>query len=622
MNQTSLSAPVPALPPEPSEVKDIASKPRAAGGWHAWSHLWPRMSLRRWLTWPFVTLITGLSLTIGILSYVTGSNAVNTMTEKLLLEMADRIGQAIDRHVVGSAAALEAAFPDGLAAPMSVEADMASLRSRFWIATSLHLDPNNYVYYGNSQGQFFGLWRHSRSEGELRFKLKPEEPRSFQRFVGLDGALAPPTFEARVYDPRARPWFLAGQANSSHAWTSIYIDYSTSELVATRARRVLDARGQFAGAVATDLSLRALNDFVRGLRQTTNGVAFIIEADGNLIASSRTANVSRGSDGNNVRVNVANSVDAVERAAFAAVQNMRNRAAADATPGTGSLLFKGPSDETIALAFEQIKDAVGLDWIVVVAVPRSDLLGGITRNVVRTSLVAAAAALAALLMGLAILGWIARDLGRLAQAARAIGEGGTEQPIGIHRKDEIGELAQRFTQMQKRLRTDHLTGLVNREALVQRIEQRILRHRRASDLQAFAVLFIDIDDFKLVNDRWGHEAGDQVLIEIGKRLRATTRNDDRVCRYAGDEFVILLDTVDGPVMAEQVREKIERELRQPLINADESLAALPKEPIPLSGSVGLAMFNTQDNFADDLIRRADADMYRRKALRKGANAQA
>jgi diguanylate cyclase (GGDEF)-like protein len=609
-----------ALPNESIKATQLPAGPAVT--WRrAWASLWPRMSLRRWLTWPFVTLVTGLSLTIGILSYVTGSNAVNTMTEKLLLEMADRIGQAIDRHVVGSAAALEAAFPDGMPAPVSIDNELVNLRSRFWIATSLHLDPNNYVYYGNRLGQFFGLWRHSRRDGELRFKLKPEEPRSFQRFSGIVGALAAPTAEARVYDPRARPWYLAGQANSSHAWTSIYIDYSTSELVATRARRVLDAKGEFAGAVATDLSLRALNDFVRSLRQTPNGVAFIIEADGNLIASSRSANVMRGNDGNNARVNIVNSSDAVERAAFAAVQKARSAWVDGKNPGAGSLIFKGPADETIALAYEQIKDAVGLDWVVVVAVPRSDLLGGITRNVVRTSVVAASAALAALLMGLAILSWIARDLGRLALAARTIGEHGADVAIPIDRKDEIGELAQRFAQMQKRLRTDHLTGLVNREALVQRIDERITRHRRSSDVQGFAVLFIDIDDFKLVNDRWGHEAGDLVLIEIGKRLRATTRDEDRVCRYAGDEFVVLLDSVDGAAMAEQVRDKVDRALRQPFEDWGTSGSGLPAglvgTSMPLSGSVGLAVFSAEDKLADDLIRRADVDMYKRKAQHKG-----
>ncbi len=565
----------------------------------------PGLSLGHWLTLPFVALVMGVALTIGVLSYNTGSHAVDTLSEKLLLETVDRIGQAIDRHVIGSAAALEAAFPDGMPAPPSVDADMAGLRSRFWIATSLHLDPNNYVYYGNRQGQFFGLWRHSESEGELRLKLKAEQPRTLQRFVGLEGALAAPTTEASIYDPRVRPWFEAGQANQSHTWTSIYIDYRNAELVATRARRVLDNQGVFAGVVATDMSLRALNDFVRRLRLSDNGLAFIIEKDGNLIASSRSANVQRQPDGKNARINAANSADAVERAAYAEVKRVMGGSAAK----TGSLSFSGPGGQTDQLAFAQIRDAAGLDWIVVVAVPRSDFMGGITGNVTRTGLIGLAAAVAAVLLGLTILRWISRDLGRLARAARAIGDGHLDVPLAINRRDELGELADCFRQMQTKLRTDVLTGLINRDTMVRRINERIRTHRRAADAASFAVLFVDVDDFKLVNDTLGHDAGDRVLVEIGRRLRAGTRSGDLVARYAGDEFVILLDAVETLDQARQIRTTLELALRQPL----HASGSQGTRDIVVSGSIGVTVVDSLDSTADDLIRRADADMYERKA---------
>ena len=125
-----------------------------------------RISLRQWLTIPYIALVTGLVLLIGALSYQAGSQAVDVVADHLLSETVARIGQTVDRHVVGSAATLEAAFPQGMAAPQRIESDIATLRSRFWIATSLHLDPNNYVYYGNQSGQFFGLRRHSSLEGE------------------------------------------------------------------------------------------------------------------------------------------------------------------------------------------------------------------------------------------------------------------------------------------------------------------------------------------------------------------------------------------------------------------------------------------------------------------------
>lgn len=80
-----------------------------------------------------------------------------------------------------------------MAAPENLETHFDELRTRFWIATSLHLDPNNYAYYGTRQGHFFGLWRHSQQDGELRIKFDASAPRALYRFTGINGALSEPT---------------------------------------------------------------------------------------------------------------------------------------------------------------------------------------------------------------------------------------------------------------------------------------------------------------------------------------------------------------------------------------------------------------------------------------------
>ena len=572
--------------------------------------LFTRLTLRHWLTIPYVALVTGVALLIGALSYSAGSQAVDTVADHLLLETVARIGQAIDRHVVGSGAALEAAFPRGMPAPSSIEAEMGALRSRFWIATSLHLDPNNYVYYGNRAGQFFGLWRHSAQDGELRLKLKPEARREFFRFTEIDGALSAAVAETRAYEPRERPWYKAGAGSQSHTWTAIYIDFRTSELVATRARRVVDAAGQLAGVVATDVSLRRLNDFVRGLATSEHALAFIIEPDGSLIASSRTLNVQPAAAANqpNQRLSAAASADPAQRAAYAQVRAaLRDGARLDKAI---TQRFDGPNGEVMQLAFDRLRDDAGLDWITVVAMPRSDFMQGVTGNVQRTVLVGASAAAVALALGLGILGWVSRDLARLAQAAREVGAGRLDAPLAVRRADEIGDLADSFRQMQQQLSTDRLTGLVNREALLRGVGARIEQHRRAADTARFAVLFIDLDDFKAINDRLGHAAGDRALIEFGARLKRASRSGDLVARYAGDEFVMLVDNVDGAAAAEQVRNKLEALLRQPASGA------------AVGGSVGVAAYPKDGDTAEALVRHADADMYERKRRAKAGRGAA
>ena len=193
-----------------------------------------------------------------------------------------------------------------------------------------------------------------------------------------------------------------------------------------------------------------------------------------------------------------------------------------------------------------------------------------------------------------------------------MGEGRLETILDIHRNDEIGVLANTFRQMQKRLRSDALTGLDNRDVMVRNISNRIENARRPGDAIPFAVLFVDLNNFKLINDRLGHDAGDRALIEISQRLRDTTRSNDRVARYAGDEFVLMINDVATAEVAEQVRLHLETVLSVPLQSVD--LTRLPEGMVG-GGAVGLAFFPGDGDSADQLIKHADRDMYERKGYR-------
>ena len=566
------------------------------------------LSLRQVLTVPYVALVLTLALIIGTLSYLAGSRAVETVSEHHLQEIVARIGQAVDRHIVGSGAVLEAAFPNGMPAPTTIADDVANLRTRFWIATSLHQDPNNYVYYGNRLGQSIGLYRPSMQEGELRIKLDAEEHRTLYRFLGINGELKFASREEKLFDPRERPWYKAGESTKQHTWTAVYIDFRTAELVATRARRVAAVNGEFEGVVATDVSLQRLNDFVGRLDISANGLAFIIEPDGKLIASSASPNVRKLPDGTNVRLSAADSGNPLLERTYAEVRDLLPKQDRDENARALTRIFDGPDGEPIYAAFDRIKDDAGLEWITVVAVPRKDFMHGVTENVLRTALAALVAAVLATLIGMRILNWVVSDLKRITDAARSVGDGDLETPVGVIRRDEIGELAKSFEAMQFRLRTDRLTGLANREAVTRALGKRIADYHTRANAKQFAILFIDLDQFKQVNDALGHHAGDQVLVEIAERLHAALRAADLVARYAGDEFVILLHEVENTAAAENVRLKIEGLLKEPLTSVDaESIAG-----VGFGGAVGLAMFPRDGSDTDELLKHADRDMYERK----------
>ncbi len=168
-------------------------------------------------------------------------------------------------------------------------------------------------------------------------------------------------------------------------------------------------------------------------------------------------------------------------------------------------------------------------------------------------------------------------------------------------------LAQRdLITAQRRLRHqslhDALTGLPNRALVADRAERMIARARRNGS--RVAVLFIDLDGFKAVNDTWGHAAGDEILRVVAERLRETVRDADTVGRLAGDEFVVLLEDLTLDVSPELVAERIIGVLAQPVEIAD-------TRRLNLSASVGIA-FGPGES-VEELLRDADLALYEAKA---------
>lgn len=573
------------------------------------------LSLRQMLTVPYVVLVLFLAAAIGGLSYSAGRVAVDTLSNQLLSEMVYRIAQAAERHVFGASAVLETAFPIGVAAPEHIGADLDNLRTRFWLATSVHRDPNHYAYYGDRNGEFFGLWRHSETEAELRLRTSGKGPRSIYRFTGIAGELREPVSETRVFEPRERPWFKSGQSSALHTWTSVYIDFRTEELVATRARRVNNAQGEFQGVVATDLSLQQVNQFLRSLKLTANGIAYVVEPDGNLIGTSRGPHLRKDATGGKARLNAEASADPLVVDSYREIRKLLPDSAAATHPRTA--VFATADDQPVEAAYARLQDAAGLDWTIVIAVPRSDFLGGVTQSYQRNVGLALLASLMTVVIGLMVLSVVAGDLKRLAIAARNVGDGDFNATLDVTRRDEIGDLAKSFRAMQSKLLSDRLTGLANREAFLRRVDDRLAQQHAVADPRPFAILFIDLNDFKHINDSFGHDVGDKVLQEIARRMLGGLRSRDMVARYAGDEFVVMLDAVHNRHDAESARSKLEHLLETPLL----SLAPTATEA-RASAAVGLAIYPDDGQDVESLLQCSDADMYRRKQARQTARRKA
>jgi diguanylate cyclase (GGDEF)-like protein len=168
-------------------------------------------------------------------------------------------------------------------------------------------------------------------------------------------------------------------------------------------------------------------------------------------------------------------------------------------------------------------------------------------------------------------------------------------------------VGERTDELEYRALHDPLTNLPNRILALDRAEQ-ILRRARRLDVPVTA-LFVDIDGFKQINDRHGRQAGDEVLRQVGARLKAALRENDTVGRLSGDEFVMLIDSVGLYTAPELVAERILDVLRQPIhLSADE------REPISITASVGVA--TGRPGSAEDLMQDADLALCKAKAIGK------
>jgi diguanylate cyclase (GGDEF)-like protein len=154
---------------------------------------------------------------------------------------------------------------------------------------------------------------------------------------------------------------------------------------------------------------------------------------------------------------------------------------------------------------------------------------------------------------------------------------------------------------------DELTSLAKRTLLNQRIANALARSRRMGN--TFAVIYVDLDHFKRINDTHGHDVGDAVLVAVSSRLKAAVREYDTVARIGGDEFAILLDTLDDVAEAETVARRVLSSLAPPLRIADQDLA--------VTASMGISVFPDGGDAGDELLRSADRAMYRAK--RAGRN---
>jgi diguanylate cyclase (GGDEF)-like protein len=192
--------------------------------------------------------------------------------------------------------------------------------------------------------------------------------------------------------------------------------------------------------------------------------------------------------------------------------------------------------------------------------------------------------------------------------------------LPLARNDELGLLSRSFHDMQREIighlselnesrkvldhlaRHDTLTGLPNRRMFFDRLEHAIANSRRSG--KQLAVLYIDLDQFKEINDTLGHGVGDAVLASVASLMKSAVREVDTVARLGGDEFVILLDTIDDPQHVTGIIRKLHDLFQRPI--------RIEGHELQVQASIGAGIFPRDGKDADELMQNADRAMYSSK----------
>jgi diguanylate cyclase len=268
----------------------------------------------------------------------------------------------------------------------------------------------------------------------------------------------------------------------------------------------------------------------------------------------------------------------------------------------------------IAVRSNESSIVIGLSRPLQTVLLQSDRL---ERNIVQLVLLVS---LGCILLAVVVARALTRPINSVIAAVHRFSNDNQASPLPIDRSDEIGVLARSFARMQDQIRQqldvlqdnqnklehlaqhDTLTGLPNRRRFMDRLDMTLERAKRTGD--GFALLFIDIDKFKTINDSLGHATGDAVLLAVAQRLAQSMRKVDTAARLGGDEFVLMLDQFADRDLVAGFTEKLLQTLKSPINFEGHTLH--------VEFSIGISRFPDDGDTAQALLHNADSAMYRTK----------
>ena len=591
---------------------------------------------------PFLLQIFVVVSLTGWISLQNGQKAVNDLASQLRNEVTARIEQKLTDHLriaplvnqINSDAIRLGTL--NLNQRALIQQQLATQLRQFNQLSGITLATETPNYAGivyNEQGQrVLSLW--NLAEAGVTDSVLDATGKILSQEVDLN------------YDHRRRPWYQAAVKAGRSIWQSPYVTINPRRLVISADQPFYDNQGRLLGVADVELSLSNINDFLSEIHIGKSGQTFILERNGELVATSTQQQPFQINPKTQEPERLL-ATQSTDRLVSQTAEFLTRRfQSLDRISSIQQLDFE-LAGERMYLQVMPFHDKQGLDWLVVVTVPESDFMETINANTQTTIYLCLGALVIATLVGLWTSQRLIRPILGVISAADALSKGRWNQHLPQSQFGELALLAGAFNHMAEQLQMsfralhhnayhDALTGLLNQTAFRLRLRDAIARrdyHLSHSDPSGqelssnilsnsslgdyyFAVLFLDLDYFKLVNDSLGHLVGDQLLVAVAKRLQTSVSEhqiesgENAIARFGGDEFVILLDPIQDITDATQLADQISHELQRPFeIDGNE---------VFISTSIGIVTSTNGGAQPESFLRNADIALYRAKANGKAS----
>jgi diguanylate cyclase (GGDEF)-like protein/PAS domain S-box-containing protein len=420
---------------------------------------WRHWSLATRLLVPFVTLVAALTVTVGWLLRSASNRAVDELSAKLLGSIAERVSHATREQLSDADLVLSGLFArksegdETLRGPLSPFESDSILERRFYEATAVRTFAR-YIYYGREDGTFIGVERQvDRDTGrESRVLAKivttPASVREEYHIARPGDRSRRLSVSQGTYDARTRPWYRRALEFGGPAWSEVYASFSRGSLLVTHVQPVRFANGVLHGVLAADVPLFELSRFLAKQNISPNGVAYIVDGSGRLIASSFVERlVVRTERGDEIALPAGQSANSLVRASSESIGRHES---------TSNLMLELAPLGRVQVAVRPLAEGNrafrGLDWRVVVAAPQSDFTAGIAATNRTVAFIAGAMFIVVLALGAILLRDVADDIEALSIAADRLGEGEWPRESSPVRGGELGKLWRSFLAMAFRLR--------------------------------------------------------------------------------------------------------------------------------------------------------------------------